>query len=322
MGVKINIWAERHNQYDIASNFLAFYQLIDKWIVEYPHITFERKNFLPPSERKNINNYALEDRKLIHNGWNSVFHFIIENESTRKYFLVSYWDSTRQTDIEFKGYDYKNLVELFTGQGSHDPDLNLKEDTLIKYTPINKVLWLESSEKEIEKVMGTENFESRVIPDKLHFRVGDPYSFRTYLIRDSRFNTSHGDRIPESQHIHELNKNWINMDVYSISGVSMRLIESMGLNTAVLSPKFPQRVHSPIIPNYHYVEVEFDEPNLDPSNFKKLADSYIDTFEKLKKDPDRIHYIAKNAREYYLENCTIEKHVDNLYKLIDLNKLI
>ena len=119
------------------------------------------------------------------------------------------------------------------------------------------------------------------------------------------------------------------MDIYSVSGVSMRLIEGFGLQTAVLSTSFPQKLHSPIIPDYHYVKLDYDESHIcmmpgqcNNSLSKKLADCYIDTFNELKKDKDRIDFIAKNAREYYLNNCTINKHIDNLLEVIDLTKIL
>lgn len=325
--MKINIWAERHDKYDIASNYVAIYNLVDKWIKSYPNIVFERKLFIDVSERKNIDKYPIEYRKLIHNGHNSVFYFIIENEETKKYFLISYWDCINSVDLEYKynHYDIENMVELFSAQGGQKPhsvDYLSFEETEVKYTPINKVVWLVETELEIQNIMSLEsNYKQRILPDKLFFRVGDPYGFRTALIKDPRFNSKYGARVSERQHVQELNKYSINMDVYSVSGVNMRLIEGMGLGTAVLSPNFPQKHHNPIIPDYHYVKVEFDESYLNLSNYLKLADSYIETFEALKKDPDKIVFISNNAREYYLKNCTIEKHVDLLYDLLDLNKL-
>jgi hypothetical protein len=319
---KINIWAERHAQHDITGNYSAFYSLIENWKKIYPNVVFERKTYIPSSERKNIHTYKLQERKFIHNGWNSSFHFIIENDDTKKYFLVTYWDLTRQSIIEFKEYDYDNLVEVFTAQGSHDPDDVLKEDTTVKYTPLNKVLWLVESEKEIEKIMKNSNYlNTREIPEKLFCRVGTPYLFRTYLQSDSRFNFKTGNRVPEKQHILELSKNLINMDVYSVSGVSMRLIEGFGLGTAVLSPVFPQRTTSPIIPDFHYIKVEFND-KLISKNYNKLANAYIETFERVKKDKDLIHYIGSNARNYYKQNCTVEEHTKNLLNVLDLAKLL
>lgn len=324
MKPKINIWAEKHNKNDSTGNFCAFYQLVDRWIKNYPDIEFERKVYLPFSERKNIDSYKLEDRKLIHNGWNYVFYFIIENEQTRKYFLVSYWDTTINVHVEFSKYDMHNMVEFFSGQGGHNPSINFRPYEDFKYTPLNKVPWFRDCENQIEKLMSLKDNikNNRIINDRLRFNIGNPYSFRSYLIGDTRFDSSYGIRLSEKEHINSLNNHWINMDLYSISGPSMRLIEGMGLGTAVLSPNFPQKHHTEIIPNYHYVEVPFDKPNLDYSNYQELADSYIATFEELKKDSDRIYFIGKNAREYYLENCTTEKHTDNLYNLLDLNKLM
>jgi hypothetical protein len=326
--MNINIWAERYYKDDIASNYVAINNLIELWKIKYPDVTFTKKIFKGVSNRDNL---SPSEKKYVHNGWNTTFHFIIENEDNKKYFLLTYWDLTRQVKFEFEQYDYENLVEIFTAHGSHDPFNNLTHDDTVKYTPINKVLWLRESELEIEKIMSNYNMNTqrRIIPDKLFFRVGDPYGFREYLVNDNRFNFKVGPRVLEKDHIWELNNNWINMDVYSISGVSMRLIESFGLQTAALSVEFPQKLHSPIIPDFHYVKVDYDEPHIcmvpgtcNVDHCKKLADSYLQTFSELKKDKERIDYIAKNAREYYVNNCTLDKHVNNLLEVIDLYKIL
>jgi hypothetical protein len=326
--MNINIWSERYDENDIASNYIAIQKLIELWKIKYPNVTFTKKTFKQGIDRDNV---SKSEKKYIHNGWNTTFHFIIENADNKKYFVLTYWDVTRQVRYEFEGYDYENLVEIFTAQGSHDPNNNLTPDTTIKYTPINKVLWLQESELEIERLMSdySTNLQQRKIPDKLFFSVGQPYGVREYLVTDNRFNCNVGHRIPEKTHIQVLNDNWINMDIYSVSGVSMRLIEGFGLQTAVLSTSFPQKLHSPIIPDYHYVKLDYDESHIcmmpgqcNNSLSKKLADCYIDTFNELKKDKDRIDFIAKNAREYYVNNCTINKHIDNLLEVIDLTKIL
>jgi hypothetical protein len=324
--MKINVWAESHN-YSNYSNFLAFYKLIKKWEVNFPNITFERKTFLPSSEREKLDQYKFENRKFIRNIFTSCFYFIIENEDNNKYFLISYADNAKYINWDFKtNYDYENMVEFFTAQGCNEqPDRVLKEST-INYTPINKIFWSNHTYEEIERLEKNQedNIKKRIIPDKLFF-ASTKYNFRHYLIEnDNRFNSFCTDnlRLSEQEHVRELNKYWINMDVYSVSGVSTRLIEGFALGTAVLSPKFPQKHHAPIIPDYHFVEVPFDEENIDSSNFKKLADSYIETFENLKKDKEKIYFISKNARQYYLDNCTIDQHVNLLYNLIDLKKII
>jgi hypothetical protein len=326
--MKINVWAEKHITSTNENTFYyekVFSELIDGWISSYPDIFFEKKCFLPSSELNKIKEYSIEDRKFIHNGSHSVFYFIIENEDTKKYYLITYWDYLQNTNHEFlTRYDYSNLIEIFSAQGDYDHYSGLSlEQSNVKFTPLNKLVWKEGHYKEIEAIMSSENqhYKTRVIPNKLRFRVGDHYGLRSYLVSDSRFDGVSGIRISDADHTRELSETWINMDIYSVSGVSMRLIEGFGLGTAVLSPVFPQRCHSPIIPDYHYVKVEFDEHNLNPSNYKKLADSYIETFEKLKKDPDRMHYIAENARKYYLENCTSANYINTLNKLIDFYKL-
>ncbi len=327
---KINIWAVEHNKTHHYTHYRCLYQLVDRWIKKYPDISFDRKTYfklkvVPANDEQRNEIFSLyekESRKLIFDTIHP-FYFIIENENTKKYFLISYWDRAADTQWVFQNrYDAENLVEMFTAQGCQLGTYYLQEDTSIKYTPINKILWVSDAEKEIEKLMQDENENSknRFIPTKLFFASGK-YQFREYLIdNDFRFDAFCAEdcRLSDIEHINKLNKYWINMEIYSTSGVSMRLIEGFGLGTAVLSPKFPQRHHTEIIPDYHFVDIKYNDINID---FKILADAYIESFEQLKKDKEKIRFIAANARNYYLENCTSEKYTDTLEMLIDINKL-
>lgn len=331
----IRIWGDWPTSDDIKR--LVVSDLMTRWeLGSSHHIEKMQYRTVPESDHNNI---PAVDKKLLQNHghhW-KCFEYIIENVETRKYMLLGYWDRAWESIDVLSRQDFEeNCVEFFTAQGCFNPHANLKEHPDIKYTPLNKIPWEPNTETEINKLY-QEGVANRIVPEKLHVRMmNNGYGFRSHLVHDDRFVALTGPKTRPEQHAQELHRHWINMDTYSVSGVSMRLIESMGLGTVVLSPRFPQRHQHEIIPDYHYVEVPFDGDHIpfgpfgenpvataaDSKIFKELADSYIDTFEKLKQEPDKIQYISTNARKYYLENCTRFNYVNNLEKLLDLNKIL
>lgn len=333
----INIWGDWTTSNDIKPRALEC--LVQKWRVSHKNINFNQKSYvtLSDSEIKNTNPV---DLKLVQNHGHHVkcFEFIIENPTNRKYMVLGYWDRAWESIAHFKRLDFiENCVEFFTAQGCFNYEKNLEEHPNLNYTPINKIPWGPYVTEEIESIMkgGTNH---RTIPQNMSCRmVNHGYGFRAFLFKDKRFKCFTGAKTDSCAHLKELHENWINIDTYSVSGVSMRLIEGMGLGTAVLSPAFPQKCHNSINPNFHYIEVPFNGNHIpfsplgyhhdpkftreDELIHKELADQYYDTFNKVKKDKDLINFISSNGREYYLNHCTIDQYVNQLFTLINLNKL-
>jgi len=347
----VNIWGDWTTSDDIKPRVLR--DVVKIWEKKYSDIQFNIKDYIiihDSSKYRKIRAAEPDKCKYLRHSFNlndttSCFNFIIENNFTKKYMLISWWDRASDVVHNFKRCDYsKNCVEFFTAQGCHNPEKSMKpavdyiSNEPIEYTPLNKIPWDPVTGIEIEKQM-CDPARSQIIPEKLHIRnMGTGYGFRKYIINDSRFNTYNGPAVPPEVHVRELSRNKINMDVYSVSGPSMRLIEGMGLGSAVLSTTFPQKHHDELIPNFHFVRVPFNYDNypFDPiygdsdkindlhlnTIYKELADSYIETFESLKGDLDKINFISANAREYYLNNCTREKYTQHLVQMLDLNKIL
>lgn len=343
----INIWGNWTASRDIKP--LALNELVEVWQNKHPEINFNIKSYKMISDPNAYNEFIKKlkpcDRKYVHRNNRICFTFFIENPSTKKYMLISWWDRASDIVHDFKLYDYEeNCVEFFTAQGCHNPKQSLRPaldyvtNQELKYTPLNKIPWGIGTGEEIDRLMKGPELV-KVIPDKLHLRMFKTgYGFRTYLINDKRFTTYTGAKTKPEFHVRELSLNKINMEVYSVSGPSMRLIEGMGLGSAVLSTAFPQKTHDEIIPDFHFVKVPFDYDHLpllpiynnsgkveDPNLckiFKELADNYIEVFESLKKDKERIDFISKNAREYYLNHCTRDNYVKHLEQMLDLNKIL
>jgi hypothetical protein len=302
--------------------------LSDMLIEKYPNINFEKKqrwsgamgNLNPwdGTEPFDKNKHATISDTIL----------IIENDENKKYFVISIWD---------KGYyelnswsDLKEkCVEIFAICGMHLDDRTYKLSPM-KYTPLNFPPNIFGEEKIIDELY-YENLKNnkRIIPEKLFFQSLVPYLFREYIHNhDNRFDSVIGYNSEIREWLNKLSRYKINIDINCVGEPSGRGVEILGLGSVLLRPKLSHQFQNPLIPNYHYIEVEheFYDPiihgdDINVKYYKSLADAYIDTFEKVKGNNDLINFISKNGREYYENYCITEKWLNTTLGLIDLNKL-
>jgi hypothetical protein len=249
--------------------------------------------------------------KLENNSTPSAFMIII-NPDNKKYFIISYWDKYIGA---ISLWDLENCIEEFAYYGMHKNDYTYEQYDR-KYTAIPPMAFTHLNEKHVEEVYRKKI--SKITPEKPYFRSGNPYLFREHIHKyDNRF-ISHNVWIDSLSFVEEMAKNSIVIDINSVAEFSHRTVQALGLGCALIRPKLKAKLYKDLINNYNYAEVECD----DLSDYKLLADAYIDKFEQLKKDKDLVNYIATNGRKYYEENCTLDVNVNILEKLIDLNKLM
>jgi hypothetical protein len=238
---------------------------------------------------------------------------IIENPDNKKYIAVSYCDKFKWINSG-TGWDLENCVDMLTPIGIQNEDITYKPVENVKYTPCTMTTWFKSGYDAIEEIYKQNTPKS--IPNKLYFR-GGAYLFRKWLLEnDNRFHIE-TEKILGNEFIKEMSKYSINIDINSVAEISCRTLDAIGLETALIRPKLNIQHHNPLIPDYHYAAVKCD----DLSDYKLLADAYIERFEDLKKDPDLVHFLSTNGRKWYEENATIEANIKIFSQLINLNKL-
>lgn len=293
-------WAYAHN--------VAAKQLLERFKKKYKDIQFNHIEYVTKEYLKNEDLYRYD--KFLNNTVPSHF-VIIENEETKKYFLLGYWDHYYGETVN---WDLENCVGEFPAYGIQMNHSNYQPMDRI-YTPTSPTNFIQVCETYVDEFYKIN--EPKITPDKPYFRSGRPYLFREYIhTNDNRF-TSYDEWISKRDFIKELSQNSVMVDINSVAEWSSRSVEAFGLKVAVVRPEFRIQWHNPLIPNYHYAKLDCD----DIGDYKLLADAYIHKFEEVKKDKELIHFLTTNARKWYEENCTIEKHVDILESLIDINKL-
>jgi hypothetical protein len=263
----------------------------------------------------------------------------IENPITKKYILVSYWDKI--VNLKQTNWDLENCVEILSSIGHHENDIYYKKQSLVEYTPISYVGATSVGEGIIEDLYSkTKILDNRLYPEKLTFR-GHLYLFREHLFHDKRFDVTgtmksideNGnvvsvveDLLNIENYLSELNHNKLNLSLNGAGEICFRDIEILGLGSALFRLKLVTDFHNPLIPDYHYISVDFhdiEEMGNDYEGYcKKVANRVFDKFEKIKKDYDFIDFVAKNGRKWYEENATIEMNSSIATKLIDISKIL
>jgi len=255
-------------------------------------------------------------------------HFmILENEKTKKYFLISYWDKLKDvmTSNPITNWDVENRVEVFASSGTHINDFFYKPLNL-EYTPMSYTCMTVENEKLIEELYHQKN--ERVYLEKPTFR-GYLYQFRSFLESDDRFDmksvkTSY---IGNSEYMKELDNNHLNFSVNGAGEVCNRDIEILGLGTALFRTKLVAKFHNELIPNYHYISVDFDDIPADDhkhdynGHWKILSDRVHQRFMEVKDDHEYIKFVGENGRKWYEENGTVDANVNIIYNLLDFKKL-
>lgn len=250
-------------------------------------------------------------------------HMIIENIDTKKYFLISYWDKMKCLD-NYSGWDLENCVEIFTSSGVHDSDTYYTPLNL-EYTPFSYLTPRIDIDRTIMELNTTSNSD-RIVPEKPNFK-GFLYSFREYLKSDDRFsitNTSEGVYLQYSNYIKHLNKFAINMSLNGAGEICYRDMEILGLGTALFRPKLNVQFSDSLIPNYHYISVDYDSIKNEKNQnifFKKFSDLIIDRWNEVVNDSDYINFVAQNGKNWFKKNVPKEKHGELAVKLLDFNKL-
>jgi len=123
--------------------------------------------------------------------------------------------------------------------------------------------------------------------------------------------------------------NLINYSVaLSISGVGQlcyRDIECLALGIPLLRFELQANLHEPLIPNYHYISVDYDYTipkhngtHTDRLGGKTHSDQIENRFKEVINDKEFLNFISKNARKYYENYLHTSSRVDYTIKLLEL----
>ena len=251
----------------------------------------------------------------------------ILNPENKKYTLASYGEINHvfctpgDAGFPYFGFDSTNIVDFITSTSwtNNSVQSKLSEHVMSynpipwSYAPINKFV-----EQYIEDSYNANL--PKTIPDRPRYRCHPADWVRQHIMTDSRFdgiNKATGS-LNSDDYIKELASHRINISTNGNAEICNRDFEIMGLGNVLIRPTLVGKFYDPLIPGKHYIGVDY-ENYLD---LKSVADSLIDTYNRVKQDNELMDYIGKNARDWYVKNGTIDANVDILIKLVDFSKLM
>lgn len=252
-----------------------------------------------------------------------VVYMRIENPETKKYLLISYGDKLSRVH-HVRGWDTENLVEIYTSAGVHRSDMLF--DNPIEYVPFTYLTEQPAYYDEIYRLRKKE--VERIVPDKL-FLYSALYRFRHFVKGDERFyvrDKNDFEMISEGLTYQEYMNNFqVGFNLNGIAEICHRDIEFLGLGITLFRPKLNCKFHNELIPNYHYISVDYDDLKFEGFNGnynKNLTDRIYQRWLEVKDDIEYLKFVASNGQKWFDENCTKDKHAKILTEIIDLNKIL
>jgi hypothetical protein len=225
----------------------------------------------------------------------------IVNKENGKYIIVSYWDRAIELTWAGNGWDSKNNVEILTSSGVHIP---------MKFTPFSYVCY-------------SKKFEELSFIKELDFekKTDTELRFRGYLYAD-RLNMSQykpkyfpKDRKSIEEYFEEINNSQICLSLNGAGEICNRDMEILSCGSVLLRPILKQKFNNDLVPNVHYVGVDFTH---DP---RKQFDLLLKKYKEIKDNYEFLSKISKNGLDWFRKNATTNANVEQLKKLIDLEKL-
>ena len=107
--------------------------------------------------------------------------------------------------------------------------------------------------------------------------------------------------------------------------VCNRDIECFSIGVPVIGPALSVSYPDPLIPNYHYISCYDSCKYWDgyPTylSYSDFQQSLQDCWSRVREDIDYLEFVAKNARDWYLKNCTLTQNIKYVLSKIDLEAL-
>lgn len=238
-----------------------------------------------------------------------VHNLIIENQDTKKYKIISYWDRVYELlDDQNGDWDNKNCLGIYSSVDAvlHEQIIPssycvLNTDIANKIDIVNKNFIQKSN-------------------NKLLFR-GYLHSERYFLNEAIKNNTNQilqifENRIPYLNYVDELNSYMIGLSLNGAAEICNRDMEILGVGSVLLRPKLIKtNFHNPLIENFHYVSYDVCE------NQTEQLEIILDKYNQIINDKEYMFFIANNGNEWYRNNGSLEGNVSVLLKILNIEQL-
>lgn len=313
--------------YYVTTFFNDFYKALIK---KYPKHDFD-----------NINYTEYES-----NGYGSIYscmNFSIVNPETQKYILISFFDNWKYHFMKHLGWQPSNMVNFFYPGGfnyidyynyiiqqKNNSDIECPRNISTIYKPFFYGTYNDGYAKDFTTIYKKRKLKSTI--PKLYFR-GQLWDFRKDMVQKLK-------KFPSLEIIDKSNKSgYLDYPEYlndlaqyrcalSLPGgteICNRDIECFGLGVPVIRPYLDIHYPDPLISNYHYINCYSDckywDGNPSYLSYKDVQAHILKYWLLIKDNFEYLDFVAKNARSWYVKNCSINSNIKYILSNMELEKL-
>lgn len=304
-----------HNSWFVSNLFAA---IAEKLQENYSNIKFKihASNYSTLKENSNI--------------W-SPHLFTIKNPENQKYIVTSFWDKSIELFFNIHS-DVSKVVQVITSAGLNEEEYNKHKNLYSThyhlpnfneiYTPYTYIPYSKDIAEHIETIFNSTH--KPLYSDKVVFR-GDLYCQRKELASSLFHNNIKiiREKLSPFEYLQEQYQQQLCLSLNGAAEICHRDIELFGLGKAVMRLELNVNFNDPLLPNIHYISLgksKFPEiPS--PAMTNILKDNIINTYTENINNQDFVNFIGKNAREWYMRNCTLLNAATLFMRLVKLDLL-
>lgn len=321
----------RHLFRDLGKYYVTrFFDRIYKDILNiYPQHSFDIVN----NEQYENNGYG---------GTYSCMNMSIINPENDKYILISFFDNWKYLFMQHMGWRPDKMKQWFYSGGfnysdyfyfkvsqKNNIDLNLPYNIDQIYNSFFYGPYYTDYDSEVDIIYNDDQLRNS--DNKLIFR-GYMWDFRkemTNALRDTSIiitdKNINNNGLNYLEYMKDLKKYRCALSLPGGTEVCNRDIECFSIGVPVIRPTLSVQYPDPLIPNYHYISC-YDSCkywNGNPSylSYKDFQESLQDCWSRVRDDFEYLEFVAKNAREWYLKNCTLTQNIKYVLSKLDLEAL-
>tara|TARA_B100001094_G_scaffold202042_1_gene195992 strand:+ start:747 stop:1721 length:975 start_codon:yes stop_codon:yes gene_type:complete len=257
--------------------------------------------------------------------WIHCCDLVIENMTTGKYFILSLADLFCGDQLD--NLDRPELENVFMGQYIPEVVGMLGKKYSYKIKPWT---YVPSSTVDREKFYNYRRFLSNnvnynLIKNKLFWLGTNGSRPIIYDIDPNLIKNTYP--LQQEDYYQLLVKHRVALAVggASYSDMCYRDIEYLQLGVPYIKFEYKNTMNPPLIPNYHYISIPVPDDlpihnsvMSDRLGLPHHAELIKQRFHEVVNDMEFLKYISINARQYYLDNLTLDKQLQRTLQLLDL----
>jgi hypothetical protein len=246
--------------------------------------------------------------------------YVIENLENGEFVILSVSDDLGYATLREKDNPY--LKKCLISQYAPPKIQSHIKDSIEKYVPWT---YFQFSCHDLE-IYREQRKEIGQTIDKMYFRGETRLNFRP-IIKHIPFEYLENPMMVSvpTMYFSDVIRYTIGLSVGGAAELCYRDIEYMVMEIPFIRFKYQTVLDPPLIPNYHYISIPFDEDFPIHNDLKRdrlggeiQANKIVERYKQVINDKELLKFVATNARKYYDDNLTIDKLIENTYKLTEI----